>query len=240
VAGFSGFVLNTNGAGPGPSVASDVLTLTHADTNLEANSAIFGTKQDVSGGFVVQFTYLEVPGDQRPGLEPADGVTFIMENDPRGTGAVGGPGGSLGNGATTPITPSAAVEFNIYISNGVGTSYNTNGSNGPYSSTSPVNLASGDSIGVTLTYDGTTLEEHLVDGGSTFDTSYTVNLGTDAGGSLAYIGFTGADGSSTSTQTISDFSFTSTAVPIPRAAWTGLGLLGLLGAFGLKRQALKA
>jgi hypothetical protein len=62
------------------------------------------------------------------------------------------------------ISPSVALELNIYSPNGVGMAWRTNGQTGPpYRSTAPVNLAGGNPIGVLLSYDGTTLSTTLTD-----------------------------------------------------------------------------
>ncbi len=77
--------------------------------------------------------------------------------------------------------------------------------------TGNVDLASGDPIQVSLVYDGSNyLVESLKDltTSSTYSTTYTVgSLATVTGGSMAYVGFTGATGGATSIQTISNFSF---------------------------------
>lgn len=52
----------------------------------------------------------------------ADGMCFVLQNDPRGTGAIGNAGGELGLGGVSPgggttysiISPSIAVEFDTY------------------------------------------------------------------------------------------------------------------------------
>jgi hypothetical protein len=136
------------------------------------------------------------------------------------------------------------VELNVYDVSDfggqiVGTHLGTNGTVGAYNSTSPVHLDSGHPIQVSLSYDGTTLTEKLKDLTtlSTFSTSYTVNISSIVGnGGMAWVGFTGSDGGFTSTQTIGDFSFNGTAVPVPRGASTGLGLLAGLGLFALARR----
>src|SRR5208282_2288583 len=95
-----------------------------------------------------------------------------------------------------------------------GTNFVTTGSTGTYNATSPVNVASGDPIKVSLFYNAAaeTLTESLADTttGGVYTHTYTgIDLATTLGGSTAILGFTGGTGGSTSTQVISNFTFTS-------------------------------
>jgi hypothetical protein len=198
VAGFGG-----NGSGwtlnGGAVVSNNVIMLTDG-SNDEARSAFFNIPQFI-GAFRAEFAY------QASGV--ADGAAFVLQNAATGTGASGSLGGGLG---FSGITPSAAIEFNIYSgsSGGMGTRFATNGLTMGYTSTLPVNLGSDDPIWVTLNYNGSSLAEDLVDllTGATFETNYVVNLPTAVGGSnTAFVGFTGSDGGLPSIQTISDFTF---------------------------------
>ena len=121
---------------------------------------------------------------------------------------MGSPGGGLGYGG---ISPSAAIQFNLF--NGSGTAFNTNGATGVYTPTS-LGLNQGHPIRAVLTYNGSTLTEQLtdLDTQATLNTSYGVNLAQIIGGNSLYVGFTGGDGAYFSTQTISDFVFTSSGV----------------------------
>jgi len=208
VAGFgsagAGWTLNG-----GATVTSNVLELTDGSGN-EARSAYYNVPQLVDS-FQAQFVY------QANGQ--ADGVAFVMQNAAAGLNAVGAAGGGLGYGG---IAESAAVKFNIYhaASGGMGTRLSAGGSSGTYGSTLPVNLGSGDPIGVSLDYNGTTLTENLTDSvtGASFSTNYTVNIpAAVGGGNTALIGFTGGDGGATSVQTISDFTYS----PLPAIAGSG-------------------
>jgi hypothetical protein len=69
---------------------------------------------------------------------------------------------------------------------------------------SSIDLHSGDQFTVTLTYDGTTLSETILDNktAATFSTSYTVNIESIVGGKQAFVGFTGATGGETAVQDI--------------------------------------
>ncbi len=193
-------------------------------------------------GFTAKFTY-QFNGGTNP---PADGVCFVLQNDTRGATALGGGGGSFGYAG---ITPSMAIELNIFppANGGQGTAFNINGGIGnniAYTpgatttnnlSTSPVTLASatgtpnGNPINITLFYNPTaqTLTENLVDSVTLASKSITytgVNLGTILGGSnLATVGFTGAVGGSQATQDVTNFSFTNGNIPsaYPNTTVTG-------------------
>jgi hypothetical protein len=86
------------------------------------------------------------------------------------------------------------------------------GANGNYHAPGTVNVAGGDPINVTMNYANGWIALTFTD--AVANTSFTTNLmvgdltqllGTNA----AWVGFTGADGGSTSVQTISNFSFAS-------------------------------
>jgi hypothetical protein len=222
-----GWTVN-NAGGPAASVTgtggiNDVLNITSA-VNSDDNSYFFNTPQPITtGGWTASFTYV-IPAGSTP---PADGITFTLQNDPRGAAALGGGGGSLGysggfaqppvNGANG-IIRSEAVHFNIYTgaANGVGSNLFVNAggaaSGGTYVSTSPVALNSiNTAVNVVLTYNGAgTISESLTQGANTFNTTfaapaYQTVLG---GGNTFVVGFTGATGGLNAAQQISQFSFT--------------------------------
>jgi hypothetical protein len=205
--GFNQFTLNKATGNPAgvPAISGQNATLTLTTTaGNEGSSAIYNTPVGYQN-FTTQFTYTETGGNP-----PADGITFMLENDPRGVNAIGGLGGGLGYSG---ITPSFAAEFNVYQGSNIATG--TNGTinivhNAP--NTGSVDLASGDPINVIISYNASTqtLNESLVDqvASDSYTTSYTgINLSSILGSGTAYMGFTGATGGANSLETITNFSY---------------------------------
>ncbi len=186
------------------------------------------------------------------GVGTADGVVFMLQND--SLNALGGYGGALGYGTAnggTPITPSAGLAMNIYTGfNGItdiaaGASLASGGNIGSYASTSPVNLASGDPIQVTVSYDGTnnlgvTFSDSTAH--TTYNTSYTVGNLEATLGAAAYVGFSGAAGGFSSTQTIANFGLTegggagSASNVLPTATVLSIAKGGTLDLGGVSQQ----
>jgi hypothetical protein len=173
------------------------------DGNGSEASSVFLNYPQYIGAFVASFTYQDVGGGG------ADGCAFVLQDAAAGPSALGAPGGSLGYSG---LSPSLAVEFNIYSPYGVGIALRANGQTGaPYVSTAPVNLAGGNPISVSLAYDGTTLSTRLTDTltQATFVTNAVVDIVGALGTNTAYVGMTGADGGLSSRQVISNFQFVS-------------------------------
>jgi hypothetical protein len=166
-------------------------------------SSLFLNYPQYIGTFAASFTYQDVGGGG------ADGCAFVWQNASAGPLAIGGGGGSLG---CDGISPSLALEFNIYSSYGVGMALRANSQTGaPYLSTAPVNLAGGNPISVWLSYNGAVLSITLTDlvTHASFGTNALVNITGIIGTNTAYVGLTGADGGISSTQVITNFQFAS-------------------------------
>jgi Bacterial lectin len=219
----TGFTPNSSPSGV-LTISGGTATLTN-NNNFEATSLYYDTPQSISSGFQASFTYQATAGNS---FALADGTTFVLQN--QGLNALGGSGSGLGYSG---ITPSAAVPLDLFAPSGA--TFDTNGNLGGYTSTSPVNLNSGDPIGVVLTYNGTThvLTENLTDltTSATYSASYSSDLASVLGAGTAWVGFTAGTGGGTSTQTVSNFSFTN-PVPEPTslALWAGCGLM--MAAYG--------
>ena len=192
---------------------SNVLTLTDGNGG-EARSAFYNWPVSPVNGFKAAFTYTPSSG-----ANTADGVAFILQNDPRGTAALGGAGGSFGYASSggTGINPSAAIDLNLY-SDVNQTAYDISGNLSTPTTVNNVNFHSGDPINVSVTYNSQsqvmtwTLTDTVA--GTSFSTSQAgVNLQSVLSGTSAYVGFSGGDGGAVSSQTISNFSYTP-AVPV--------------------------
>lgn len=195
----TGWGLNGDGTHGAATVTDDVLTLT-TGAGSTARSAFFSYPLNITD-FEATFTYQDVGGGG------ADGAAFILQNDARGTAALGGAGGGLGYSG---ITPSVALEINIYGNNTPGMAFRNNGATGtPYDATPPVDVASGHPIDVTILYNSGVLQATFSDptAGATFTTNIVVDLPSLLGADTAYVGFSGADGGAVSTQTISNFTW---------------------------------
>ncbi len=214
---------NTNLIGNLPAANSLLLT---DNTPSEVSSFYFNNKQDISG-FSLQFDY------RITGTWPiADGMTFVIQNDPAGLNALGQGGDGLGYGASAPggtdgVSNSVAVKFDIF--DNVNNENNTTGlyTDGAAPSTANainldgtgVDLRSYDQMHVTMNYDGQTLSVTIKDTvtSASVTENYTVAIPSVVGGNTAWVGFTGASGVLRAVQEIDDFQFStqSTAPSAP-------------------------
>jgi hypothetical protein len=146
-------------------LADSRLQLTSGLT-FQAGSAFFNTPVNIQA-FTNDFTFqLANPN--------GEGITFTIQNS--APTALGAPGGGLGYGRNTQtldpgIQKSAAIKFDLFNTNGEGpnsTGLYTNGTS-PWTpakdmTASGVDLHSGDTMAVHMTYDGTTLTMTVTDG----------------------------------------------------------------------------
>ena len=114
LSGGAGWTLNG-----GATMTGNTITLTVGAGNT-SRSAFLNNKQDITA-FHIVFFYQDVSG-----AGSADGVTFCIQNDPRGPTALGGGSGGSSLGYEN-ITPSVALALNIYAPNGRGVALFQNG-----------------------------------------------------------------------------------------------------------------
>jgi hypothetical protein len=197
-----GWTLNQSGTFSVPAMGTNgLLTLTD-NGGSEARSFFFEYPQYI-GAFKAAFTY------QAGGSKAADGAAFCIQDDPRGAAALGGGGGTLG---VSGIIPSAELEMNLYASQGMGYVFHTNGATQGYLTPGSVNFASGDPINVNIYYASGQMSVTFTDAVASTSFSTTMNVGDLTqvlSNDVAYVGFTGADGGSVASQTITNFSFVS-------------------------------
>ena len=247
----TGWTVNSNNVVATP-FANNVLTLTDGNTG-EARSTFYNSPMPVNGPFTVSFTY------QAPGATPgnvADGSAFVLQNDSRGPSAIGGTGSGLGYGEhstrqevrrqirSCPVRPSNSTSTTP-AGHVPGTNYAVNGAAQSYLDTvtnNNVDPSNGDPIQVTLNYDGSNnLVETLTDTLTSASWTHTYAVGslvTTVEGGTAYVGFTGAAGNVTSTQTISSFAFSSTSSAnlLPVTSPVSLSLSATLDLSGVSQQ----
>jgi hypothetical protein len=193
-------------AGGGASMSSGVLTL--SGSGIASPSDYFFQIPQYIGAFEASFTYQAQYESTYP---LADGTTFCLQNDPRGTSATGGGGGELGYEG---ITPSAALQLNIFTGNGLGGmgyAFGYNGSVGQTTYPGGVNLTNG-AVQVSMLYVNgqvsLTFSNEL--SSAVFSTNiYVGSIPQDLGSYTALVGFTGAVGGDNSIQTVQNFQFVS-------------------------------
>jgi hypothetical protein len=213
-------------------IGGNLLELTNQLT--QAGSAFSNTRITI-GRFTTSFQVRLHEGSQP---DYADGFTFVLQaNAPTALGQAGGGIGYQG------IGNSVAIKFDTFDNEGEQNpdEMMTGGSTGLfYGGDRPtiphaafpgevnieldrtrVNLLSQSTKMITLSYDGTTLHEMIVDpdhASTPFSHDYTVNLSQLLGSDTAYVGFTGASGSGSfyELEDVLTWSFTSQA-PLPGA-----------------------
>lgn len=142
----------------------------------------------------------------------ADGFTFVIQNN--GPGSLGRAGGGLGY---AEIPRSLAIKFDLHDNAGEGPNSTGLYTNGTYPSTpaislndTGIDLHSKDTFKAHITYDGVNLTLTLTDKVTLASWSYfwPIDIPDDVViGSSGYVGFTGASGALTSTQTITAWTY---------------------------------
>jgi hypothetical protein len=236
--GFNGFAAANFGINNATATDSTIgytgngstFTLTDGQGS-EQSSGFNAVPQDITS-FQASFTYtVATTNTARTQYGLADGFTFIMQDDSRGTAAIGGTGGSKGyiagtGAAYAAITPSAAVGYEMY---GGQTSYYYQDTIQVSSNTSIPILNNGHPIQVQITYRDNVLNTSFFDTvnkSSIYLTQTGVNLPTLLGSNTAYIGFGGGTGGAASTQTVSNVQFKSTVTTPATMYTTPLALTG--------------
>ena len=192
--------------------------------------SVFSKNQVDITSFTNTFTFDILDGGTLPNI--SDGVTFTIQNDPRGPNALGPGGGGLGYGSDMPGPPppnaihsSVCIKFKTF--NNAGETDNSTGlfsdgrsptiaepgtddRNDPIDK-SVLDLKSQHPFTATMTYDGTTLSVTIKDTvtGSSVTNSYPVDIPSHVGGNTAYVGFTAGTGGTTAVQDVENWVFQS-------------------------------
>ena len=221
---FGGTSTSVTGAGTGWTVNNNTITSNPINANAltvtdggagEGRAAWLNTPLQFQNGFTATFDYTETTPASNP---PADGFAFVLQKASSGTAALGATGGNLGYSG---ITPSVALELNIYPNNNPGTaatpagaaSFQTNGAIETAANSALVNnVANHDTWQVAVTYNASTTQLTAVFSdltnpsvASTTIGPTTENLASILGSTTAYIGFTGGTGGADATQKITNF-----------------------------------
>ncbi len=213
----SGFSITTGLTFNGSAVASDDSRLQLTTGGKQQRGSVFYNTPMNIQSFVTDFSF-------QLSVAQADGFTFTIQNV--APTALGTGGGGLGYGtdnpaANTGINNSIAIKFDLYSNAGEGsdsTGLYQNGASPTIPSidltSSGIDLHSGDSMTVHLSYDGTTLAMMLTDTvtGKSFSKNFPINIPQVIGSYAAYVGFTGGTGGYSASQKILTWTF------VPNAA----------------------
>jgi Legume lectin domain/PEP-CTERM motif len=244
-------------AGTAVTLDGTVLRLTPAQAG-QAGAAyhtspfMLGASDTFSTTFQFRFT-------NAGGIDPADGITFVLAASPTGLGSGGG---ALGYGG---VPNSVAIEFDTYnnasidnfSSNHVGIDTGgalndmglanvysngscgfTNGFPAQNPNTVPGCMSNGNLWTVNVSYDGSKLSVSLKDSAELSPfiafNSFPINIASALGTNNAFVGFTAGTGSGFENQDIINWTFANTAqisnTPEPSSLLLlGSGLMGLAG-----------
>ena len=196
-------------------VSGNQLTLSNTAASNTSTSLWYDTPLPMAGTpWTATYTYLDAGG------AGADGTVFALQSSPAGVLALGNTTGG-GFEGFAGIAPSAGMAMRIFTSSDIGfVTSPGSATNIDNSATTPlgsVNLRTATPVNFTVTYDGIgNLSVSATQGANVYaGTTIPLNLLTVVTGSggFAYLGFTGADGGTTSTQIISNFNLTMSSGP---------------------------
>lgn len=221
IGGFttSDFTLNGNTeatAGGVPSIDDLTQTLkATTNTNGNATSAFFITPQSITN-FTASYLY-------DMGLStanPADGVAFVLQNDPRGGTALGDGGGGLGYTGGNGVNNSVALSLDIWnggnAANPTRAGIGMNRAGFSYVPTTPVNLRT-NPVRVDIAYRDGIFTQTLTDTvtNATSTQQFFGDVALITGSNTGFVGFTGGTGGANAEQFISNFNYIEGNAPVP-------------------------
>jgi hypothetical protein len=233
LSGFNSFApVNFSGpAGNYVGYSPDRTTFELTDgSSAEAASGFASIPQNITD-FTASFIYTCDGNDENPQYVQGDGFDFVIQNDPRGTLALGGDGGSKGYLAgTSPvaaaIAPSAAIGCEIYGTQTI--SYLSGGTNRTTQNLSAAGnltaLNGSDPIVAHVSYSGGVMSMFLTEPSTehfAYFTASNVNLAATVGGSTALIGLSGGTGNANAVQFVKNFAVTASENYTPIAIAAG-------------------
>jgi autotransporter-associated beta strand protein len=182
------------------------------DMGSQAGSVFMLRKFTVGTPWTANFAYIT----WSTGGTPADGFAFVLQNDPRGSGAIGGGGSSLGYAGTGTggITNSVVVGVDVYNRR---MRFGKQGQllvSGPNSSL-PAIAATPLKTYFKVTYDGAGLltVDMTRSDFVPYRFAYPVNVAAEVGGTEAYVGFAAGTGGAQGQHSIADFTFNNGSTP---------------------------
>lgn len=216
------------------------------------NAITLGGGATFSTTFQFQFTN---PG----GIDPADGITFVLAANPTGLGVGGGGIGYQG------VPNSVAIEFDTFNNGGADISSNhvAIDVNGVLTNTAAANpygvgtcvfpnsfmsigcMSNGHIWTATIGYDGTNLTVAVQDDANAVQTvinSFPINIAADLGTTTAFVGFTSGTGAGFENHDILNWQFANDTqlgpgpAPIPEPGTIALLGAGLAGLWRVRRK----